>query len=111
MASNDQWRGNGPLPNTTFTTYSTEDIEFLRANTHLTTRQAADALSIKYGRTISTSSIKNLADRWGIQLASSKRGRGGQPNLAETPHDTFYVTPSLLAKRYELPPVREKDYE
>lgn len=111
MASNDQWRGNGPLPYTTFTTYSAEDIEFLKTNTHLTARQAADALSVKYGRIIAPSSIQDLAKRWGIQLAPYKRGRGGQPNLAETPHDTFYVTPSLLAKRYELPPAREKDYE
>lgn len=110
MAANDQWRGNGPLPNTVFTQYCMEDVEFLRANTQLTPRQAAEALSVKYGRAIDPKSIAKLAQRWGIKLTTPKRGKAGQSSLAETPHDTFYVTPSLLAKRYELAPALDKKY-
>lgn len=110
MSSNDQWRGNGPPPNTVLYKYNMDDVEFLRGNTHLTTKQAAEALSIKYGRAITVNSIKDLAERWGIKLSSGKR-KGGQPSLADTPHDSFYVTPSLLAKRYELAPALEKEYK
>lgn len=108
MASNDQWRGNGPLPNTVLNKYSMEDIEFLRGNAHLTPKQAADALSVKYGRAIEPNNIKRLAERWGITLATKKEG--SQSSLAETPHDSFYQVPSLLAKRYELAPALEKSY-
>lgn len=107
--SNDSWRGNGPIRGTTFTTYSLEDVEFLRANTHLTARQAAEALSVKYGRKISPPNIKWLAENHGITMAKGKRGR--QSNLASTPHDTFYVSPEFLAKAYVLPPVLEEKYK
>ena len=109
--SNDQWRGNGPLPNTIFNKYSMEDIEFLRGNSHLTPKQAADALSVKYGRIIAPSSIQDLAERWGVRLASPGKGKGKNESIGAIAHDSFYQTPSLLAKKYELAPSLEKKYK
>lgn len=107
--SNDAWRGNGPVKGTTFTKYCLEDVEFLRANKHLTAREAANALSVKYGRTINPGDLKHFAERHDIKLASVGRGRS-RASSGSTPHDTFYVKPEFLAKAYKLPPVLEKKY-
>lgn len=87
-----------------------EDIEFLRGNVHLTPKQAADALSVKYGRAIEPNNIKRLAERWGVRLASPRRGKDKNESIGAIAHDSFYQTPSLLAKRYELAPSLEKKY-
>lgn len=108
MASNDAWRGNGPPKNTVFTRYSQEDVEFMKANAHLTAREVADALSVKYGRKVSTLSVQTLAARWKIKLAPMKRGI--QVRSGNTAHDTFYVTSEYLSKRYKLAPAIEKTY-
>lgn len=107
--NNDAWRGNGPVKGTTFTKYSLEDVEFLRANSHLTPKQAAEALSVKYGQPLKQTEISNLAKRHGIKMANGKF-KANRGNSARTPHDTFYVTPEFLTKKYKLPPVLENKY-
>lgn len=107
MASNDDWRGNGPVPGTTFTLYSQEDVDFLRANSHLTAREAATALSIKYGRDILPGQITKFAQRHGIALKEKKKN---EKQSSTSPYDSFYVTPEFLRKKYELAPSLEKRY-
>jgi hypothetical protein len=107
--SNDAWRGNGPVQGTSFYRYSLEDVEFLRANCHLTASQAAEALSVKYGRTLNPKDINKLAQRHKVKLAAGKRGES-RDSSGSTPHDSFYVKPEFLAKAYKLPPVLEKKY-
>ncbi len=106
MASNDSWRGNGPVRGTTFTKFSQEDVEFMRANDHLTTKEVAQALSVKYGRNITPGGISVLAKNHNITLR--KGGKGKSSSIA--PHDSFYVTPEFLHKKYKLAPAVESKY-
>ena len=107
MANNDAWRGNGPVKGTVFNKYSIEDIEFLRANCHLTAPEAAAALSVKYGRKINGRDIRELTKTHGVIL---RKGKGGSNQDPIAPYDTFYVTPEFLRKKYELAPSIEKRY-
>lgn len=107
MSSNESWRGNGPVKGTVLNKFEQEDIDFLRANSHLTIPQACKALGVKYGRKINIQYMRTFCETHGITLTKGKKGK---QNEYLPSHDTFYRRSEFLAKDYSLAPALQRQY-